>query len=300
MSRQFKVAIVVDHPLRDLPSCTLVGAYLAKAGIDVHLVPMNWQSREIFALAPDLVLLNYVRKNNELLIEKMIDAGIQYGMLDTEGGFYGDLQKYTRLLSSKRNVIEGIRINCVWGDVFFKMWRDDIGVKEETLFLTGLPRFDFYAPEWGSQVIKWLPESWQDSQPLFLLNTKVAIANPQFSTTEQELKMYRDVFKLPEEEIQRHLKLGRASIEQNCQLARDLASDFTNSRVLIRPHPHERVATYSEKIGGNRPNLSADCSGAVVPWIVRSSALIHRQCTTAVECNRRCSGDRSAVDCDCC
>jgi hypothetical protein len=59
MSRQRPlVAMVVDHPQRDLPGVVIVAADLAAAGCDVVLVPLNLLAAEVFSLAPDLVVLN--------------------------------------------------------------------------------------------------------------------------------------------------------------------------------------------------------------------------------------------------
>src|SRR5687767_9150595 len=94
-----RIALIVDHPLRDLGGLCLVAWELARSGAEVYLVPFNLQTREVLALAPDLVVLNYLRPNNERFVDALIVANIGYAMLDTEGGFYGDLAKYGQVMT---------------------------------------------------------------------------------------------------------------------------------------------------------------------------------------------------------
>jgi hypothetical protein len=62
-----RVALVVDHPQRDLGGLVLIALELCRRGVHVHLVPLNLQEQELWALTPDLVVLNYVRPGNDRL-----------------------------------------------------------------------------------------------------------------------------------------------------------------------------------------------------------------------------------------
>ncbi|MGZ8378124.1 MAG: surface carbohydrate biosynthesis protein, partial [Gemmatirosa sp.] len=59
-----RIALVVDHPQRDLGGIVLTALALCARGATCHLVPANIAPREIWALAPDLVVLNYFRRSN--------------------------------------------------------------------------------------------------------------------------------------------------------------------------------------------------------------------------------------------
>lgn len=90
-----RIALVVDHPQRDLPGLLLVAFELCRRGAVCHLIPLNLQEREIPALAPDFVLLNYVRMFNYELGRKLVRARVPIGMLDTEGGVWESPGSYT-------------------------------------------------------------------------------------------------------------------------------------------------------------------------------------------------------------
>jgi len=51
---------------------------------------------------------------------------------------------------------------------------------------------------------------------------------------------------------------------------------------VLTPHPQEKLETYRSKLP-SRPNLLLSNRGPVQPWLLRSTAVIHRSCTTAIE-----------------
>jgi surface carbohydrate biosynthesis protein len=274
-----RVAMIVDHPLRDLPGLVLVARRLAAEGATVFLVPMYAQDREVFTLNPDFVLLNYIRKNNEHFVEKLVSAGIAYGILDTEGGFYGDMRGYTGVLSYRHDLYSQVRCNLVWGKKMMDFWGKEFPHKHP-LVLTGLPRFDFYTQNFSSLKFDFLQSKYRKN-PLILVNTKVAVANPLFISVEKEIELYRNKLKMPEEKIQFYLEYGKYSIQDTVQLCRDLEKDFEQTTIVLRPHPHENHRTYEKLLAGSAVDVFRE--GTVTPWILQSSAVIHRHCTTAIE-----------------
>lgn len=273
-----RVALVVDHPQRDLPGLVLLADRLAASGVDVYLVPLNLLGAEIAALGPDFVLMNFLRRHIGSVIGAAKAAGIAYGILDTEGGFYGDLDVYGGTYVTDRDLLEGTSVLCAWG----RRVADYVvarGLFEpRQVEVTGVPRFDFYAPRWRPFFV-----DAGDDRPMLLFNTKVAVGNPQHQTIEQEMKLYIDKLGYSAEQVERYRSIGIASIASILELANRLARERPAARVVLRPHPHERLSTYEEGVDGDLPNLEVRREGTVDGWIVRSQALIHRQCTTAIE-----------------
>jgi len=75
-----KIALIVDNPKRDLSGMALLAYRLCQMGATCFLVPFNLRDTELWALAPDFVLLNYLRVNNQELAKRMIQAGIKVGV----------------------------------------------------------------------------------------------------------------------------------------------------------------------------------------------------------------------------
>ncbi len=279
-----KIALVVDHPIRDLGGLTLVATELASRGADVYLVPMAFQAREIFAIAPELAVLNYLRKTNAALVDRIMDAGIGFSLMDTEGGFYGDLSKYTQILNRDPAQLGAVRSVFAWGHKMDRYWREEIRLKPSQIALTGAPRFDLYSQKHRAAMLEFLPAEWKSRRdPLVLLNTKVSVANPQFITREAEIKLYTETLGIPMSEVEWHIEQGEKAIRDACEITLRLARKFADTAVMIRPHPHERMQTYAEGVAGGPSNVEVRRDGTVTPWIARSCAMIHRHCTTAIE-----------------
>lgn len=278
-----KIAIIVDHPVRDLGGCILLGHALKKLDsyISVYLIPMAQQEYEVFSLRPDFVVLNYIRNNNLNFIRKLIHANIQYGLMDTEGGFYGNLGDYESLLPSAPDVYENLKGNFLWGEKMLEVW-SKYNLKCPNS-ITGLPRFDMYSDKFVGFENYFLPKEYVSMPNLIMLNTKVAVANPKFVSIEDEIKLYRTLG-VKEEVIQRHLRLGRESMEGNVQLLKDLDESVSNVNIILRPHPHENQKTYENLFEVKYiKNSKVVQNGNIAPWIAKAKAVVHRHCTTAIE-----------------
>src|SRR5437879_11292758 len=114
-SYQPSVALIVDHPQRDLAGIVLTGFQLCQSGVICHLVPHNLEAQQIWALTPDLVLLNFFRVTNQDLARKLVRAGIQVAVLDTEGGVFPDERSYTEALCQDAELRRQLGCICMWG-----------------------------------------------------------------------------------------------------------------------------------------------------------------------------------------
>ena len=57
-----RICLIIDNPLRDFDDYLV--AYLMVKNFEVFIVPMNAQNSDALSLNPDVVLVNYIRKNN--------------------------------------------------------------------------------------------------------------------------------------------------------------------------------------------------------------------------------------------
>jgi surface carbohydrate biosynthesis protein len=272
------IALVVDHPERDLPGLVLLAHELASRGAKVFLIPLNLLGVEVAAIGPDYLVLNYLRRHIEWVVRGALDAGIGYGVVDTEGGFYGDLDVYGGTFVTDRALLEGLSVLCAWGPKVADYVTRAGLLDPSQVCVTGVPRFDFYAPRWR----RFFDEA-DDDRPLVLFNTKVAVANPQHQTIEDEMSLYVDKLGYSRAQVERYRDVGLKSIDATIDLANRLAAERPGERFVLRPHPHERLQTYADRVAAGVSNLEVRREGTVDSWIVRSRALIHRQCTTAIE-----------------
>lgn len=61
-----------------------------------------------------------------------------------------------------------------------------------------------------------------------------------------------------------------------------LRQAYPDRTIVIRPHPSERIATWSEAFPGDA-KVKVVRDGSAVPWILASTLLIHTNCTTGTE-----------------
>jgi surface carbohydrate biosynthesis protein len=287
-----RVALIVDHPQRDLPGIALLALELCRRGVVCHLVPLNSQERELWSLAPDFVLLNFTRRGTERLAQQLLETGIDFGLLDTEGAVYaseigpdGDLrprfENYTELLWRDVSLLKRASVACMWGPRLAEHLASGGWFAPEQLTLTGCPRFDFYHPRWRP-VFDLLPAGEPGTPPRILINTWYPVVNSRLVSVSSNERQLRDDLGWSEEEIRRYFDAERGAILAFIDLTRRLSHDYPDAEIVLRPHPFESAEVYRAALA-TLANVRVDGTGPVYPQIFRASVLVARSCTTAVE-----------------
>jgi surface carbohydrate biosynthesis protein len=277
------VALVVDNPQRDLAGLTLVATELARRGVLCYLVPATMRARELWALAPDFVLLYHFRRGFTRLIRQLVDARIGVGALDNEGGVWPEISDYTGSLVDDRMLRADARFMCAWGPRIADALVEEEFFAREQMVVTGAPRFDFYHPMWAP-VAAPSDAALGDGrgERRILVNTNYSEGNPRFSSVEVAIEHMVTVFNMPRAEAERvadiHMRAAHASIE----MVQKLAADFPDARIVLRPHPFEGTEIYARAIEGIA-NAELNLEGPVQSQIHRAAAVIQRTSTTAIE-----------------
>ena len=270
-----KVCLIVDNPLRDLDGLVLLAATLAVQGVDCYLVPMYEQGFDVMAIKPDLVVSNYIRDNNRDLLVSYKKLGIRLLILDTEGAAGRVAEDFAEMVArmSPGDLVDAY---CVWGDERYAALQRRAVIPETRLHLTGCPRFDYCAPQWRNAL------AMVDIDDGYLLfNTNFPLVNPRFvdgSSAERDtlIRVWKDV-----DYVDAVLRDARIAFDGMLAAVDATAARFPSSQIVVRPHPFESVLAYERAI--DRPNVSVRQEGTSLQWIARSSALIHQNCSTAVE-----------------
>ena len=274
-----RVALIVDHPLRDLAGLVLVAQELCQRGAVCHLVPMNLQDPEIWALRPDFVLLNFLRRgSNEQFARRLVRAGIRFGLLDTEGGVWPSEADYAETLWEDRDLLHAAQKACLWGPRLAGHLVATGLLESRQVRVTGCARFDLYHPRWRGLLDG---EDSPDSRPRILVNTNYYTANGRFVTAQEN--------RVQLENMGWSAARARAAVEAEAQalgemitLAADLSRRFPDARIVVRPHPFENPGRYRESLRG-LANVEINETGPVQPQLSRAAAVVQRSCTTAIE-----------------
>ncbi len=272
-----RITLIVDHPQRDLAGIVLTALELCRRGAACYLVPHNTQDREIWALEPDFVLLNFARRGAEDLARGLMHAGIGFGVLDTEGAVWDTPDAYSELLWTETNLRDQVRPLCVWGPSLADHLVKKGFFSEGQIHVTGCPRFDFYHHSWRSV----LDGDW-DASPRILINTNFHTVNSRFVSRQLNEKQLREVYHWDEERIATFLDRETRAINGVIALVDALARDFPELKIVLRPHPFERPDTYHRALG-HVQQLEINKHGPVQQQIAHALAVIQRSCTTALE-----------------
>ncbi|HEY7574671.1 MAG TPA: surface carbohydrate biosynthesis protein, partial [Thermoanaerobaculia bacterium] len=251
-----------------------------RRGATCHLVPLNLQDREVPALAPDYVLLNYFRLSNQPLAARLVAAGIPFGVHDTEGGVWENPDSYTELLWKDAGLRSRTAVVCMWG----RALADHVvaaGLLESSqVAVTGCARFDFYESSWRSVLNENGARRRGNSR--ILVNTNFSVSNPRFTTREQSIAYCHREYGWSLEAIRKVTDAEDEAIRGTLELVRDLSHDFPGAEIVLRPHPFEDPALYREAVGA-LPCVTVNDTGPVQPQIGAASVVIQRSCTTAIE-----------------
>jgi len=268
-----RVCLLVDHPLRDLEGMVLLAAQLAVRGTEVFLVPM-YQKQEVFALRPDLLLLNYLRHAHHSLLTACLAADIRVGVLDTEGGVRNDFATFAEQVSP---LLPGVALYCAWGAVQRDVLSSAARQAGVRLVETGSPRYDFAAAPWRDA----LRRNESTAAAMVLVNTNFPIVSPRFGSEEQEIQeMLRCGW--TEEVARQRLAQTRIARDEMLRLVQAAAAQCPKAQIVCRPHPFESEAAYKEAFR-EYPSVRVRQEGSVFDEIAAARVLLHHNCSTAIE-----------------
>ena len=277
-----RIAIIVDHPQRDLAGLVLTAFRLCQEGVTCHLVPLNLQDRELWALAPDFVLLNFARRGTERLGAQLSETGIKFGVLDTEGGVWGSPQEYSELLWADRSLLRRVESVCAWGPAIAEHVVREGFFDRSRVTLTGCPRFDLYHPFWRWVLREGDARETINRHKRILINTNFSFSNPRFASVESHIEQVQKDFGWQLARIMKMLHAGTAGMAAVVELAQNLGRHFPLCEVVLRPHPFERDEYYRTRLA-NLENVTVDREGPVQAQIYRADVIIQRSCSTAIE-----------------
>jgi surface carbohydrate biosynthesis protein len=251
------------------------------------LVPSSLRAREIWALAPDFVLLYHIRRGFDRLITQLTAAGIQFGVLDNEGGVWPELASYTEMLIPDPRLRAAASFVCTWGKKIAEHIVRERYFTSDQVVITGCPRLDFYHSMW--QAVLGEPETRETNahtsrvpRQRILINTNYSEANPRFTPIEGVIAHLCDIFGWPASRALALIETQQQTLDATIQLVCKLANDYQHTQIIVRPHPFEGTEIYRSAFG-QFGNVELNLSGPVQSQIFRAAAVVQRTSTTAIE-----------------
>ncbi|MGH6893243.1 MAG: surface carbohydrate biosynthesis protein [Dongiaceae bacterium] len=150
------------------------------------------------------------------------------------------------------------------------------------------PRWDLMRPKLRSIYDEEVAEIKRRFGEFILVNSNLGFTNSEKGDADE---MIRNLLRMGKIDLNdprqaKHLEEGQAMEAANrvalLELLPRLGRQFPNLKIVLRPHPSERMESWREWAGGI-PNLAIIREGPAIPWILASRLLIHTNCTTGVE-----------------
>lgn len=207
-------------------------------------------------------LYDLVRKQNGLIVN-----------LDEEGAIdYSDnrtlLRRYSEVLFDSVDKI------FLWGEKQRDLLADKI--VSNNVVISGHPRFELLKHEFHYLYQPDVDSLKKKYGSFILINTNMGFGN-NIRGDDFVLSGYGKWF----DNINDIVRFDKKKMEAYISLIKILFKSYKGT-IILRPHPEEDGDFY-RRVLSNRKNLIITNTGSVVPWILASEAMVHPDCTTAIE-----------------
>ncbi len=176
-----RIGLVLDNPKRDLGGILLIAYQLMKQNHMIFIIPLYDQGYDIPLLNLDLLVVNYVRKNNIEFLQTYKELGIFITVMDTEGGVLPETGNFSpeflAKLFSRNHGNTFVDHYFFWGEKLQKAFKTHSGMLSSQLSLTGCPRYDYCHRKWKAIL-------GNRSNLYILINLNFPSINPRWGNTE--------------------------------------------------------------------------------------------------------------------
>ena len=270
---------VREFEARFLTACQLAGqGFTSLVGRRESIKPWAMQCEH-----PVLWIDKSIGGLTEAEEERVLRRGGKAVSLDEEGGIYPE-DKYQEMIAS-RFLEEYITPNqqyWTWGERQAEsMLKLEGRFQDGQVRVTGNPRFDLCKQEMQEYHQSIDPELEQLGRYV-LVNTNFALFNSNVFK-EGRRPYILDADGNPVLDWDSVIKAARRSFDAFLSLIMKLSENFSELTIVVRPHPVEIPDRYVEAFSGYGRIILDDCTRPVSRSIACAKAVVHHDCTTAVE-----------------
>lgn len=154
--------------------------------------------------------------------------------------------------------------------------------------ITGNSRVDLLKPEYRGLFQEKIQRIKAEHGDYVLVNTNFGIHNSVWQTKESvtEMGIKAGVIKPDDpqsvKDWQEYINYEDANRNEIYAAISELSRRRPDQKIIIRPHPNERLQTWEEKFGGVK-NIAIIRDGSHMPWTMAAKVLLHTSCTTGFE-----------------
>ena len=270
----------VDVKSREFDARLLHAAFALQGGWRVILGSKTLINRSLWRLPRGVYLFSTVgrgRIRNARWLKRM---GFASQGWDEEGLVYGDraLYRRQRLYAPTMALVDQL---FAWGEESATDMRLVAGEAGKEVEVAGNPRLDLLHPKLRALHEPKARTLRERYGPFILITTNLSWANPHVIPPEQR-DLHGDEPPQGREGEFSYLQYQKRMLEAFMQAVPAIARAFPRHRLIIRPHPVEKVETW-KRAAATLPNVEIVREGPVLDWTLAAETLIHSNSTTGLE-----------------
>jgi surface carbohydrate biosynthesis protein len=274
--------IPAETKVRELDAKLLLAVVALRKGFDVVVGALKEMKYLVDLLDRGIFLDKSVAKTKQKWFARYRDLGHRIAALDEEGLVYFDAETYRQLRIYPPSMAEA-ELFFAWGPDQAEVIAPAVGSLAERIRVTGNPRFDLLRPELRKVYAEDVAKLRRQHGRIILINTSFAFSNRADGA--EALRQTFAQYPISKERpgFFEGWTAAQASVMRSFQeMLPQLRQHFPEHTLIIRPHPSERLDTWQDFTAA-MPKTEVVREGNVVPWIQACDALIHWNCTTAIE-----------------
>lgn len=276
----------VEVSAREFESKLLLALFAVRRGFEAVFGQKRLMMRNLASMPPGIVLFKTLTVRDSRAMERARRHGHAIAAIDEE--MLGLIPRFEdfRWVSDPA-VAACQRLFALSEEHVAELERRHPGVRPK-VSIVGNPRIDLLRPELRGCYDPEVAEIRAKHAPFILINTNFAFLNSLRKSPQATLRsMYRSGTlnrNDPNDRVmmEEFFRIEQANIDLVKQLLTILPRRFPNHRIILRPHPIERLETWTEFVE-KMPSVSVIRSGAALQWILAADVMLHSGCTTGSE-----------------
>ena len=279
MSARKTLILPVEIPRRELDARIVHGLCAVRRGWRVVIGSKAFINRAIWKMPRGIYLFTTFTAKRLFMARFLKGLGFLSQGWDEEGLVYADPGLYLDRRVSAETLA---RIDQVfaWGEAGARLLDEVLSDQGRSAIPLGNPRMDLLRPPFNRIYRDEVERIRQEYGRFVLLNTNFSSVNfiEKAHEYKKEMKRWES-----QEKYEKFREYRQFMFREFLRVAPLLAEGLPGGcHLVIRPHPAEDPQPW-RALAERAPNVRVATEGGVAPWLFAARALVHCDCTTAVE-----------------
>ncbi|HJR21425.1 MAG TPA: surface carbohydrate biosynthesis protein [Dongiaceae bacterium] len=285
-----KPAKIIYFPMeiasRELDSRLLLAAIAASHGFEVVLGQKWLIERNIEHMTPGVYLSKTLTVRDAKMLKRAKDAGYITAAIDEE--IPGLVVHDKNFWWVSRDAVDATDVIFLPGTFNSNAFQEAFGLDAGRVMKAANPRWDLLRRELRTIFSDEAAELRRRHGDFILLNSNLGFTNSHKGNVDEIIQSLIDQGKVDPNnhaflaELREFGRMEGGNRAALLGLLPMLARSFPQYKIIVRPHPSEKVEAWLEWTRGI-PNVSVLREGSATAWIMASHILIHTNCSTGVE-----------------